>query len=302
MNSPAMRNWFWLPLRILLITCSIEVSRQQQKGTSIPVGFPARIRQNCPTQEDINNGHINARRLIEISFTSMSPACGGDGWRRVVFLNMYDPNETCPSNWTLNTAPVRGCGRSSTRGPSCDSVVYPVRGQAYSSVCGRILAYHKGLALGFGAIWDNGQNTAEDAYVSGVSVTHGLPGARQHIWTFAGALTEQGDQFNGMFNCPCSNASTAWNYQLPLFLGNDYFCDTGNRGPAVNITAFYTNDPLWDGNGCGPISTCCEFNNPPWFHKNLATPTSDDLEIRMCYYEYNDVGSKFISLMEIYVQ
>ena len=41
-------------------------------------------------------------------------------------------------------------------------------------------------------------------------------------------------------------------------------------------------DPLWDGKGCGPTNTCCSFNTPPWFVKGLASPTTDDLEMRVC--------------------
>ncbi len=50
---------------------------------------------------------------------------------------------------------------------------------------------------------------------------------------------------------------------------------------------FHGDDPLWDGTGCGPLNTCCTFNNPPWFYKELPEPTTDDIEMRVC----NDQGS-----------
>ncbi len=34
--------------------------------------------------------------------------------------------------------------------------------------------------------------------------------------------------------------------------------------------------------GCGGTSTCCQFNNPPWFCKQLPQPTTDDIELRLC--------------------
>ena len=34
--------------------------------------------------------------------------------------------------------------------------------------------------------------------------------------------------------------------------------------------------------GCGPPSTCCSLNNPPWFLKQLPSNTADDIEMRMC--------------------
>ena len=45
---------------------------------------------------------------------------------------------------------------------------------------------------------------------------------------------------------------------------------------------FYADDPLWDGQGCGPASTCCTLNSPPWFCKQLSQLTNTDLEIQIC--------------------
>ena len=108
----------------------------------------------------------------------------------MAYLNMSDPQETCPSSLTLSTSPVRGCGRSTFHGKICDSVVYSVSGRSYSSVCGKIIAYHKRLSRGLLSVWNNISVSIEQAYVSGVSITHGQPGARQHVWTFVGTLNE----------------------------------------------------------------------------------------------------------------
>ena len=53
----------------------------------------------------------------------------------------------------------------------------------------------------------------------------------------------------------------------PEYVGDDYFCDTGSAGRFL-IGNFYSNDPLWDGAGCGPLNACCSFNNPPWFYNH----------------------------------
>ena len=60
------------------------------------------------------------------------------------------------------------------------------------------------------------------------------------------------------------------------------------------------NDPLWDGEGCGAISTC-SFNNPPWFCKNLPQPARDDIEIRLCGNEGSGEDTP-IEFVEIYVK
>ena len=67
-----------------------------------------------------------------------------------------------------------------------------------------------------------------------------------------------------------------------------------------------SSSPLWDGAGCGPNSTCCAFNNPPWFHRELPESTTDDIEMRLCKDENHD-GDRYdenvaLSAVEIYIQ
>ena len=69
--------------------------------------------------------------------------CGCDGpgtWTRVAFLNMSDPNQVYPSNWTTYTTPIRACGNGVTGSEGCDSVIYPTFGLTYNRVCGRVIA------------------------------------------------------------------------------------------------------------------------------------------------------------------
>ena len=114
--------------------------------------------------------------------------CGGTGgWRRVVYLDMTDPNTDCPSGWKETGYSKRTCGRANGESNSCDSVTFPVSGGEYSQVCGRIKAYQWGLTGGFNG-YSFGRNTIDDAYFSGVGVMHGSP--RQHIWTFAAGAAE----------------------------------------------------------------------------------------------------------------
>ena len=86
-----------------------------------------------------------------------------------------------------------------------------------------------------------------------------------------------------LIHCPvhaCIKPDTQFLGTIPSFVGQDYFCDTASRDRYESI--FYPEDPLWDGQGCGGTSTCCEFNNPPWFCKQLPQPTIDDIELRLC--------------------
>ena len=227
--------------------------------------------------------------------------CGGSGpWRKIAHLNMNDPNQQCPTNWRLVTSPVRACARSTLTGPSCDSAVFSSEGTAYSHVCGRVNAIQRGTPEAFYASID-GRNPGLDAsYIDGVSLTHGAAGSRQHIWSFVAAQFEQ-DSIITSSVCPCTNTQTNWGHQIQPYIGNSYFCDTGDSDPGVSLAA-YPDDPLWDGEGCGPTSSCCQFNTPPWFCVKLEAPTTDDIELRICLNQGAQDESIEVTLVEIFTQ
>ena len=203
---------------------------------------------------------------------------------------MSDPEQQCPTNWTLITSPKRACGQTSS-GSNCDSVFFSTAGRSYSRVCGRVNAYQRGDPEGFSNI----TGTSPGLDLDGISITHGPAGSRQHIWTFVNALYETDPNYVTYWNCACTNVNITWPHRVPSFIGNNYFCDTGHDGPDWSGSAVYPEDPLWDGEGCGPTNTCCEFNNPPWFCTALPQPTTDDVEIRLCF-ERSHVGVRIISV------
>ncbi len=131
--------------------------------------------------------------------------------------------------------------------------------------------------------------------MDGITLYYGNPS--QHIWTFVAAQSEVAPPSQ---NCPCTNINQASSAGgPPAFVGDDYFCDTGSQRTAID-NLFYSDDPLWDGAGCGPLNTCCTFNNPPWFYKELAEPTTDDIEMQVC----RNGGDENIAIemVNIYVQ
>ena len=226
-----------------------------------------------------------------------SVCCGvREGWRRIAYLDMTDPSHSCPPTWREITTPKRTCARETNR-VGCDSAVFPANGYRYSRVCGRIRAYQCGQPEAFNT---GSSSISSGHYVDGVSITHSDP--RQHVWSFAAGLYESQ---SGVSACPCSSRYSG--NEVPLFVGSDYFCDTGadTLPPRCDLNTgagFLTDDPLWDGEGCAPTSNCCEFNNPPWFCKTLPQPTTDDLEVRMCSDGITLGGEDTpIELIEIYV-
>ena len=136
-----------------------------------------------------------------------------------------------------------------------------------------------------------------------MSLTHGRIGSRQHIWSFVAALSEHTsdsyyDSRRMSQKCACTDTTFNWPYRTPSFVGNDYFCDTGNLA-GWSYTTLYRNNPMWDGAGCGSTSTCCEFNNPPWFCKTLPQATSDQVELRVCGSSHERI---IVYLAEIFVR
>ena len=86
----------------------------------------------------------------------------------------------------------------------------------------------------------------------------------------------------------------------PPFVGNDYFCDTA-VATGLPTLILHSDDPVWDGAGCGPQSTCCSFNSPPWFYKQLPQTTTDDIEMRVCHSNRRTDEDIAIKIIEIFV-
>ena len=225
--------------------------------------------------------------------------CGGTGgWRRVVYLDMTDSSTTCPSGWQLTGYSKRTCGRVSNGSYTCDSATFPVSGGEYTRVCGRIKAYQWGGTLAFRNYHHGYRTTIDSAYVDGVSVTHGSP--QQHILTFAAGKSEGNPTWGNV--CPCD---ASIDISVPPFVGEDYFCESGLNeawDSSRHRRTFHSNDTLWDGEDCLPSSTCCSQHNPPYFIKQLPTPTTDDIEARVCLRHTSYYANIAVELVELYVQ
>ncbi len=264
-----------------------------------PASSCSDIPQDRPSGEywiATNSASSPVQVYCDMNRTSCSCNTAG-GWMRVANLDMTDPNQNCPAGLRLETrttSPLRTCGRMV--GERCTSTTYSTYGVEYSKVCGRIIAYQYSTPDAFHPYFHNRTLSIDDGYVDGVSLTHGqLP--RQHIWTFANALDET--RFDAVV-CPCTRTDITYTGFVPPYIGQDYFCETGS-GEEFNNHIFYSDDPLWDGQGCGGTSTCCEFNNPPWFCKQLPQPTTDDIELRLCDDQLEDEDSP-IEIAEIYIR
>ena len=230
-------------------------------------------------------------------YCDMTRSCGGvtGGWMRVASLNFNDTSTSCPSGLRERVGTdIRTCGIELS-GAACPSVMFSTSGVEYTKVCGKVIAFHDMTPDAFNAFFRGPNVTIDSNYVDGVSLTHGHT-PRNHIWTFAAAVDEFGEG-TGESVCECSN-SIRPGMSPPSFVGQDYFCDSGFDAQIMHAVR----NPLWDGAGCGSNSTCCSFNNPPWFHKELPSPTSDDIEMRVWSDEERENEDIAMYSVEIYVQ
>ena len=116
----------------------------------------------------------------------------------------------------------------------------------------------------------NRPGSIDDAYVDGISITHGKS-PRKHIWTFMGSSSEKKPI------CPCATGSTV---KVPDFIGNNYFCESGNPEETAVSGKVYTTDALWNMFRCNGVeASCCGKDKNSYFYAVLP---SDDIEVRVC--------------------
>ena len=216
----------------------------------------------------------------------------GREWKMVGYLDMTDPTQQCPDSWQTFTSPRSSCGKKGTA--PCGSLTITTSGAKYQTVCGRFRGYQKGSPDAFRKINETIETSIETYYVDGVTVTYGSPRDRHHVYTYAAGLTET----PSLSPCPCAGG-----YSPPLFVGFDYYCESGNLGPGWDETLIYSSDVLWDRQQCGGNeNTCCNQPNLPWFCKTLPNPISEDLEVRICTDEVLGNENVAIESFVLYIQ
>ena len=201
--------------------------------------------------------------------------CGIAGLMRVGYLNVTKSTTRCPDPLTLYSASGKKlCGPTSTDGSRCDSVTFYTHHIPYNFVCGKAVGYGYNHPHAFHYSTSSGHNTINGAYLSGLSITNGKRGNRQHIWSYAAGYRESS---SGTGNCPCAaNAGRV----APSFVGCDFHCESSTH--STPSRQWHTSNPLWDGKGCYRGSKCCSPSRAPWFWKSLLEEATSDIEVRWC--------------------
>ena len=286
---------------VMFLLHALYTEGQPQPLVGEPVRVPAKVTATgaCPSEQDRIDIHNELNQNISTLLKAVAMnRCGGSAWRRVGYLDMTDPSQSCPSGLALKTySPgLRSCGRATNNTAGCWSTFYNTGGSPYSRVCGRVRGYlFGGTAAFFGHY--NRQQGFDSYYVDGVSLTHGDSNTRTHIWTFASGISET---YTGSFSQQFCRCVTEQAPAPPSFVGNNYFCENGLHTRWASSYIFYPDDPLWDGQNC--VSDCCQFNTPPYFTRTLPAPTSDDIELRICSFLQGDYGDIPIDQVELYVK
>ena len=160
-------------------------------------------------------------------------------------------------------------------------------------MCGRAVGYSYYHPCGF---YMSGWQKLDGAYVSGLSITHGSPDNRTHVWTYAGGFHEE--SYAQSHNCPCSKRPGK---HSPSYVGDNFYCESATSLPPPAPQRWFTENTLWDNEDCPPESNCCNTPRAPWFVRDLNTTISNDIEVRWCTTQglhYDRVGTEEL---EIYV-
>ena len=273
-SSVSVSNGTRSVLKDLLLAQKIKYFSRRPPPSYIP-GSCADIKHHWPHSPSGYYNIATSNGDTTTVYCHMEELCKSGGpWTRIAYLNMSDLTHQCPPGFTLYTSNgVRACGRPSGTTAGCQSHIYfspPSNG--YKKVCGKVIGYQYWSTDAF---YHQAGYTIDSYYVDGVSLTYGSS-PRKHIWTFVAGLF---DNVTAKYNCPCSSGSPQ---SVPPFVGNDYFCESGNSDNTYT-QKLYTSDPLWDGDGCGSLEQdCCNASGLSWFHKVLTLPTTEALEMRIC--------------------
>ena len=174
----------------------------------------------------------------------------------------------------------------------CQGTLFSALGLSYSRACGQLRGYQFASTDAFEPYNRNSSLGLSDPYVDGASITYDTA-VPKHIWTYATGITTVTVHTNA--SCPCNSGSTA---QVPPYIGNDYYCETGNNG----VGDFFPNDPLWDGQQCdGADAPCCTHPYMPWFNKTLGEATTEDIQLRLCVDEPLSNEETLLQLITLFV-
>jgi len=215
--------------------------------------------------------------------------CGGGVWTRIADFNMTIPSTQCPDGLEKVSSPKRACRKASPN-KGFSTSFFSTFEIPYSKVCGQIIGYQFGSPDAF-------KTANTDCHAEGVLLSYNNP--REHIWTFT--AQPDGLHKNLVNGCPCRSVTRNYQGVVPRYVGDDYFCETGQHTGRYS-TVYYTHNPLWDGKGCGTFPSGCEGTRDSWFMKSFPYQINSNVEMRVCFDEPRSNEDVLIESIQMYVQ
>ena len=217
------------------------------------------------------------------------------GWVKVTEFDLTK-GDSCPKPWAKITVDGTAMCRSPSDDAGCYSTVFSVNGMAYNEIRGMVRGYQQGTTDSFNP-YEYQHTGINGAYVDGISITMaGSP--RKHVWTYASGLSNVGDYPGN--NCPCAVVPGP---SPPSFVGENYYCQSGNNQLYYEYGVYYIKKPLWNGAGCENINdNCCAKVDTPWFYREFTTRQEENLEVRICTNQPYSNEGVLIDQLALYIQ
>ncbi len=290
-----------------LMAASLDTIGQKNEGLDLVLKYlgeiPLYAATSCQQIAKLKPQAESGRYWIQVSnqpaqiFCSMNNTdCGGGVWTRVANVDMTIPSHKCPSGLETITSPKRSCRKRVDTGTS--RTWFSNYQIPYSKVCGKLIGYQKSSPDAFMAYHNNRALTIDGCYADGALLSYDYS-PRKHIWTFTAMQDESAK--NRFYGCRCG--SNAFDGSIPLFVKDDFFCETGvNRGSRHIRGQYHVENPLWDGKGCGTFPSGCEGTRSPWFVKEYSFSINSQIELRLCTDEPRSDEDVVVEQIYIYIQ
>ena len=180
---------------LVLASLSFSMAPSQRQ---LPVVVLPGSGHMCPSDQQVMSVKESITGIVKTTlellyqdYYASRPSCGPGLWKRIAYINMSDPSQQCPSNWSEYViSGVRSCRRPTADNGGCVSEYFFSGNSEYHQVCGRAIGYQNGTTDAFGRLVVSDRNqTIDDVFVDGLSLTYGID-KRKHIWTFAAGNSE----------------------------------------------------------------------------------------------------------------
>ena len=139
--------------------------------------------------------------------------------------------------------------------------------------------------------------TINNSYGDVLSITYGSS-PHHHIWIYTAGRFDNGTS-DCDCNCPC--AISGGISPTPSFVRTHFYCEA-EAIDQFDHSAYYFEDPLWDGSDCYGSINCCANSTQPWFYRDLSGITTSDIEARLCTWHIFAHRSVLIDQLELYIQ